>query len=54
MIRAEKAAEILRRRFSDSATPEAALRADQALDDGRRNDQRFWISVLQILNNQDV
>ncbi len=44
-----RAAQVMVKRYGDGAATEAAMRADEFLDQGNRVGQRLWMRIMQAI-----
>ncbi len=44
-----RAAQVLVKRYGDTAATEAAMRADEFLDQGNLDGERVWIRIMQAI-----
>ncbi len=49
-----RAAQVMIKRYGDGATIEAAMRADEFLDQGILDGQRLWVRIMRTMDGEAV
>ena len=49
-----RAAQVMIKRYGDGAAIEAAMRADEFLDQGNLDGQRLWVRIMRTMDGEAV